>query len=488
MSETEKLASEAIAAALAALSQAPIVKEADEEGHVHSLADGSITGEAYDVAQHVHAVTGGLFTSPPYVAPEGHYHLAPDGTSTGPEMPEPMEDSPGEPDEPVLPSELEKVVSELPFGKLPVLRSDDAAFIIERLRKGNTAGIISKRRSVARLGDPQALVSNADGIQKIYAIVAQGGPVTVSKMAALDSVLFEGLGENTRASSVNQENVFYISLRPLALFDPPLFVKSSVTKELDFSSDLVSDQPSVATDFDFTPVEMQESRVVQTLIFDKASFSAEDAVRWARNHDFRADKVDTAENSVRLRQKDPGRFKEGTLRTIDITDGIKAVVGVMKADQSVEMIDNDPAHEATALASHEVRVVKFATEKSSSGEERIVFGVVLVPEETDSHGDIYDAETVRHAAHSFMENGGVRKIMHKGEPVTDASVLETYLTRSTEVHMANGTEQSFPVGTWMMAMRINSDELWEKVLKGEFTGFSMGGTALRRPLDPQAAI
>jgi hypothetical protein len=49
--------------------------------------------------------------------------------------------------------------------------------------------------------------------------------------------------------------------------------------------------------------------VTQTLIFSKAEFpKREDAVKWAREHDFRTDKVDETESSWRLRQRDPGDF------------------------------------------------------------------------------------------------------------------------------------------------------------------------------------
>ena len=36
-------------------------------------------------------------------------------------------------------------------------------------------------------------------------------------------------------------------------------------------------------------------------------------------------------------------------------------------------------------------------------------------------------------------------------------------------------------GTWLLAVRILSDELWEQVKGGELTGFSIGGSARRVP-------
>ena len=40
-------------------------------------------------------------------------------------------------------------------------------------------------------------------------------------------------------------------------------------------------------------------------------------------------------------------------------------------------------------------------------------------------------------------------------------------------------------GTWLLAVRILSDELWAQVKDGQLTGFSIGGSARRVPDDPR---
>ncbi len=81
---------------------------------------------------------------------------------------------------------------------------------------------------------------------------------------------------------------------------------------------------------------VEQNTVVQTLIFDKAMFSKQEAIDWAKGHDFRADKVDETEDSYRLRQREPSEFDEESFRTIDITDGVKAVIGKLK--EGTEMV------------------------------------------------------------------------------------------------------------------------------------------------------
>lgn len=69
---------------------------------------------------------------------------------------------------------------------------------------------------------------------------------------------------------------------------------------------------------------------VQTLIFDKKVFSRKGAVQWAKTHDFRSSDVDETEESYRLRQRDPKKFRPGSFRTTELTKGVQAVVGKLK--------------------------------------------------------------------------------------------------------------------------------------------------------------
>lgn len=78
-----------------------------------------------------------------------------------------------------------------------------------------------------------------------------------------------------------------------------------------------------------------KSMIVQTLIFAKETFKKkEEAVKWAIDHGFKNNGVDETADSFRLRQREPGDFDDATFRTIDLTDGVKAVVGKLKKDIS----------------------------------------------------------------------------------------------------------------------------------------------------------
>lgn len=87
---------------------------------------------------------------------------------------------------------------------------------------------------------------------------------------------------------------------------------------------------------------------IQTLIFDKRSFSHTEAVQWAQDHDFNA-AVDEKENTWRMRQLPPSGFKDNSFRTINITKGIKAVIGCPKAEKGGMLINTPTAAKGTVV-------------------------------------------------------------------------------------------------------------------------------------------
>ena len=72
------------------------------------------------------------------------------------------------------------------------------------------------------------------------------------------------------------------------------------------------------------------STVIQSLVFDKDFFTKSQAKRWAAQHDFVLTGVDTKENTYRIRQHEPSSFTQGTFRTIELSEGVQAVVGMPK--------------------------------------------------------------------------------------------------------------------------------------------------------------
>lgn len=100
-----------------------------------------------------------------------------------------------------------------------------------------------------------------------------------------------------------------------------------------------------------------------------------------------------------------------------------------------------------------------------------VTGIVYEPLTEDAHGNYMTEAEIRKAAYWFAKNGDKVDLQHSFEQADGLSVVETYVAPSDmEIE---GT----PVvkGTWLMTVEVQNDEVWDKVQKGEVTGFSMGG-------------
>lgn len=109
--------------------------------------------------------------------------------------------------------------------------------------------------------------------------------------------------------------------------------------------------------------------------------------------------------------------------------------------------------------------------------ERYVLGIVLEPERVDAQKDIYSVAEVRDAAHRFMEEYRNLGLMHREILGEHVKILESYLAPSE--FTTDGT--TIKKGTWLLAVRVTDDKLWEQIKTGELTGFSIGGSAIRGP-------
>jgi len=116
-------------------------------------------------------------------------------------------------------------------------------------------------------------------------------------------------------------------------------------------------------------------------------------------------------------------------------------------------------------------------------EERIAYGIVLKPNDTDAHGDTYDEDTVVKAADFFMEHFANTGLMHKLIVNKRVKILQSYTAPAnmTIVDM-KGQKRKIKKGTWLFKVRILDDAIWENVKLKKLTGFSIGALATVREL------
>jgi len=130
-----------------------------------------------------------------------------------------------------------------------------------------------------------------------------------------------------------------------------------------------------------------------------------------------------------------------------------------------------------ALKKHEIEL------KEVDAEKRILMGAALIPNKqiyrkNDKNEEYYiyfSEETVRKASELFFMNSNQNNatLEHK-QKLEGMSVVESWIVEGAHDKSMN-YGFNFPKGTWVISMKVNNDEIWNKVKLGEVKGFSIEG-------------
>jgi hypothetical protein len=131
-----------------------------------------------------------------------------------------------------------------------------------------------------------------------------------------------------------------------------------------------------------------------------------------------------------------------------------------------------------ALKKHEVEL------KEVDAEKRILMGAALVPNKQiyrrnkDKEFYIYFSEdTVRKASELFLmrSNQNNATLEHERKMLDGMSVVESWIIEDEKTDKSQLYNFNLPKGTWMISMKVNNDDVWQKVKDGEVKGFSIEG-------------
>lgn len=154
--------------------------------------------------------------------------------------------------------------------------------------------------------------------------------------------------------------------------------------------------------------------------------------------------------------------------------GILAKFGSLDAavfQKKADSILNGEPEETEQSFDKAIKIIPIT--KADDDPEQIVMGIVAEPNELDTDEDWQTEDDIREALYSFMEQGAIFKMNHKGSDI-GATLLEAFIA---PVNFAI-EGQDVKKGSWVQALRVD-DDTWEQIENGELTGFSMAGTAIR---------
>lgn len=118
-------------------------------------------------------------------------------------------------------------------------------------------------------------------------------------------------------------------------------------------------------------------------------------------------------------------------------------------------------------------------------EKRLLVSPALIPykqiyrydEQTGQDYYVYfTADTVRKAAEAYMkyQNTNNATIQHE-EKVTGVYTVESWLVQDSKTDKTALYGYELPVGTWAVTMRIENEQVWQRIKEGELKGLSIEG-------------
>ena len=163
------------------------------------------------------------------------------------------------------------------------------------------------------------------------------------------------------------------------------------------------------------------------------------------------------------------RIVELVIDENDETSGIEAISVV-----------ETPAIEENfvALNKHELQL------KEVNKEKRILMGAALIPDKSiyrrNDKGDEYyiyfSKDTVRRASELFFKRSNHKNATYEHkQPIEGMTIVESWIVENTKKDKSAHYGLNVPEGTWMVSMKVDNDEIYEKAKNGEVKGFSIEG-------------
>ena len=118
-------------------------------------------------------------------------------------------------------------------------------------------------------------------------------------------------------------------------------------------------------------------------------------------------------------------------------------------------------------------------------DKRELISPALIPDkniyryDADTDSDFYvyfSKDTVKNCAYSFLRNNNHHKAtLEHQDRVSGVLTVESWIIEDPKIDKSRLYGFELKKGTWMVKMKIENDELWEKVKSGDIKGLSIEG-------------
>lgn len=145
------------------------------------------------------------------------------------------------------------------------------------------------------------------------------------------------------------------------------------------------------------------------------------------------------------------------------------------------IIKRATGHSITETIHKGIRNLDFTFPIIKSEEKRLIYAVVYEPYDgtnADTHGDYATADEIEKAAHSFFKQAKVNIEHQTAVSMRDVEVVESYVAPEN----ITVNNELVKKGSWVVVMKIHSDDIWKAIKNGELNAYSMEGTGEKSDL------
>ena len=146
---------------------------------------------------------------------------------------------------------------------------------------------------------------------------------------------------------------------------------------------------------------------------------------------------------------------------------------------AVSVVENPAIEEDfVALKKHNVEL------KTINEEKRVLMGAALVPdkqiyrrnEKNEEYYIYFSSDTILKASQLFFKKGNQNNATTEhNEKVSGMTCFESWIVEDKKKDKSAIYGFDVPVGTWMLSMQVNNDDVWKDVKEGKYKGFSIEG-------------
>ena len=151
-----------------------------------------------------------------------------------------------------------------------------------------------------------------------------------------------------------------------------------------------------------------------------------------------------------------------------------------KGVYGISLVEN-PAMEGLFIALSKDEVIQF---KTVDEEQRILMGLVLEPNKPiyrNQNGEefniVFNEETIKELSYGFFKNNNHSNstIEHDiDQNIKGVTFTESWIVENPTNDKSNNFGFSYPKGSWVAVMKVDSDEVWNDYVKsGKVQGFSI---------------